>query len=117
LNNEVKHWSHYETKSYDLRRKFDAGGDCGRANTVQPQKSAAKYNDIFRIPSDGRCSADASATHIFTSALSPAGVFERAVPPADAWNDAGATTREQFAYVSAYNDEHHSLEKDTSDNQ
>jgi hypothetical protein len=96
LINEVKHWVNYETKSIDLYRKLSAGADGRRANAIQSQKSPAEDDDIFRIPGPERCPACRAAAHIFARALSPAAVFKRAVPPADAWGDAAATTNEQF---------------------
>ena len=109
--NEVKHWANYETKSIDLHRKLSARADGRRANAIQSQNGPAKDVDIFRISGPERCPACGAAAHIFARALSPAAVFKRAVPPADARDDAGASTRQQFARESAGDDKHCDLEK------
>jgi len=114
LTNEVKHWGNYEAKSIDLHRKLSARANGRRANAQQSQEGPAEDDDIFRIPGPERCPARCTAAHIFACALSPAGVFKRAVPPADARDDAGANTREQFARESAGDDKHCGLEKNTA---
>ena len=82
--NEVKHWGKYhETNSFDLHRKRGVCVDGRRTNAIQPQKGPAKGDDIFWVPKRERCPADAATAHVFTCALSPAGVFNGTVSRAD----------------------------------
>jgi len=115
LINEVK--QQYETKSFDLYRKLSARVNRRRANAKQPatQKGPAKDDDLLWVSRDERCPPDNAATHVFNGAFSAADLFNRALPRAGVYEDANATSNEQFIRASASNDNEHSgVEKDAA---
>ena len=115
LINEVK--QQYETKSFDLYRKLSARANRRRANAKRPatEKGPAKDDDILWVSRDERCPPDSAATHVFNGAFSAADLFNCALPRAGVYEDADATSNEQFIRASASNDNEHSgVEKDAA---
>jgi hypothetical protein len=108
LINEVKERGTYETKRFDLYRNLNRRADGKRADAIQgdTEKVAEKDDGVSRQSGHGRRPASRPAAHVFTCAISPKGVFNRAAPRADVQGDAEATTRERFVNESATNDEY-----------
>src|SRR5439155_1363799 len=81
-----------------------------RANAKRSatEKGPAKDDDILWVSRDERCPPDSAATHVFNGAFSAADLFNRALPRAGVYEDANATSNEQFIRASASNDNEHS---------
>src|SRR5947208_5380670 len=85
------------------------------AKHTDTKKGTENDDDLLLVSRDERCPPDSAATHVFNGAFSAADLFNRALPRAGVYEDADATSNEQFIRASASNDNEHSgVEKDAA---